>query len=558
VKSYDVRVVNNSPVNINTTELVNKVRIDGFKFDRDHPDVVLLISIDKITASKKVISETPPKDAKNPNPETSWYYVADLGLETSMRIVTPDMHYESYVRKLAPLASSIRSISAYPTEANANKAAGTYSPDPATLTNLVIQNVYLFQGYANESFGYSKMTENVAVVTIKSKDFDYADMDQALAKYKSAVEIFSANGQTDEARKLFSEAAAIWDKNAGEFKADDKKAKINSKNITEIYLNLVIANICLDNYAEAQKYLDLSANEKGNNSEKLQLDDLIKTRKPAYEANVLREQNKLVIDKKFCSFYIAPDFQVNVHPYRIKYDMNVSSSNGWRRVYDYDKNGLLTRTYIQRPAFGNTYQGMEKVEQMDSVKYDHENLTMSFYNVKEKKIMGMQIVKAGRIISTQGDIGEYMMTYDKGGKLLKYVKKSPYGNGKEVTNHKYENGQLKSITQKNIAAGDSIVNYSINLTWSGDKLASTTGSDPGFNKTFKYDANGLLLGNAPFTFRYDAFGNIVEITTPNDGGGASKQVLEWEKGSGNVVLFKSAYPVGGPRSNPLLALYQVY
>ncbi len=545
-KSYDVKVVNQSAFQFNTVELTNKLRIEGLQYDKEHPDVLVVISIDKVSLSKKVISETPPKDPSTPNatPATSWFYKVDASVETSIRILTTDMKYEYYPHSFNPIPFSIKS-EPFSNEANATKAMATYKPSPTAFNSVMNEAIYTFLDYANLNFGYRKLKEAVAISTIKSKDFDYADMDQALAKYKSAMEIYSTAGLTDESKKQLEEAVAIWEKNAGEYQANDKKAKINSKNITEIYLNLVAANIWLNRYDQAQKYLDLSANEKGNNSEKIQLNDLIVSRKVGYEQNLLRDQNKLVLEKKISNLYAAPDFKVTAHPYRIKYEISSFSGGGWRRVYEYNTNGLLTKTYVEQLQSG-IYKA---TNQIDSIIYDHQNLTMSFYNMTEKKITSTQKIKDGRIISTTGEIGNFTMSYDKNGKLLAYTK--TIDNKKEATTYKYDNSKVKEIVQKDKVLGkDSTVNYKVNLNWDGDKLISTTGR---FEYKYQYGANGRV--ESP-KYKYDDFGNIIQITERRDDGSTDKKIFEWESGSGNASLYK-AYPVAGPYFNPLLTP-QVY
>jgi hypothetical protein len=541
VNSYDVRVVNTSTIQFSTADISNKLRIEGLRFDNEHPDVLVVVAIDKVNLSQKVASDTPPKDTNTPNvtPVTSWFYKVDVTLETSVRILSPDMKYEYYPHKFDPMTSNIKS-EPFPTEANAKKALSLYRPSAEAINSIKNQAYFTFLDYVNLNFGYRKIKEAVAISTIKSKDFDYADMDQAFAKYKSAMEIYSNSGLTDDSKRQLSESVAIWEKNAGEFKANDKKAKINSKNITEIYLNLVAANIWLDRYDEAQKYLDLSANEKGNNGEKSQLNDLIISRKVGYEQNLLREQNKLILDKKISNLYCAPDFKVTTHPYRIKHEITTFSGGGTRRVYEYDHNGLLSKTYMQQLISGI----YKNTNQSDSVIYDHQNLTMSFYNLADKKITSTQKVKDGRIISTTGDIGNFTISYSKDGKLLGYVK--TIDNKKEVTIYSYDESKIKTIVQKDKEVGkDSLVNYKINFNWSNGKLVSTEGK---YGKRYQYDANGRLESSM---YKYDDFGNIIQIVEPMDDGSKYRKLFEWENGSGNVSLFK-AYPVAGPNFNPLL------
>jgi hypothetical protein len=547
VKSYDVKVVNTSTVQFSTVDITNKLRIEGLQFDRQHPDVLVVIAIDKVNLSQKVISETPPKDPNTPNvtPATSWFYTLEATMETSLRILSADMKYEYYPHKFNPMTSTIKS-EPFPTEANAKKALGLYKPAAGTFNSLMNEAYFTFLDYANLNFGYRKIKEAVAINTIKSKDFDYADMDQALAKYKSAMEIYANNGLTDDSKNQLSESVAIWEKNVGEYQANDKKARINSKNITEIYLNLVAANIWLNRYEEAQKYLDLSANEKGNNGEKSQLNELIISRKVSYEQNLLREQNKLVLDKKISNLYSAPDFKVTTHPYRIKYQITSFSGGGTRRVYEYNHNGLLTKTYVQQLRSGI----YKDTNQVDSVIYDHQNLTMSFYNIEDKKVTSTQKVKDGRVISTTGDIGNFTINYDKDGKLLGYVK--VMGDKKEVTTYSYDHNKIKSIVQKDKEVGkDSVLNYKVDFNWANDKLLSTDGR---YKNRYQYDASGRLASSM---YKYDDYGNIIEIVEPQDDGSRYKELFEWENGSGNASLFKTAYPVAGPNFNPLLTP-QVY
>lgn len=562
VKKYNLLVLNGSGQILPSQDAIaNKLKLDGFTLTSQNPDVLLVLVVDKITTSSTVLS------AVVGNNVTNYFYTADVTMKASIRFTTPDRKEEFYFADSfeQPLWANVKS-QYYPNEAAAKEELKKY-PIANLLKQCIDNSLEVLSYYVASNFGYSKKNEVLPIYTITGSDYDYTDIAKAKDNYVKAMEIYTAQGLTDESKKLLEESVAIWSKNIGEYKADDKKARISSKNILELYMNMTMANLWLQNFSESKKYLDLAAKEKGLNGIKNAVNDILLASENAYNLNQLRQQDKLTIERKESEIYVAPEFLITTNPYRIKYLEYYNEYNPAnlekRRVFEYDVSGLLKKVYTQKyDRLTKTFSGETDVY---TLSYDNKDKTMSIYKDYGKIPEYSQTFANGKMVTKAGTVRSvpfnYAFFYNASGQLRKYTNKTS-GNT-EHTNLSYEQNQLKSIVKYKISAKDSIPDAKINLTWQADKLATVDFyynvagakefSQKAYSNNYEYDIQGKLMkikgGAQTYNYKYDAAGNMIELIISSDTT-PTHYTYVWESGSGNASLFLLDADL--PTENPII------
>lgn len=575
-KKVAIKLHNNSGAQMPPKEsLLKYLKMDGFQVTNQNPDAILVIVIDKVTPSKQVLSKFMGNNV------TSYFYKVSADMEASVRFLSADTKYEYYrTSKFDNDLSVSKESSYFPNEKAANDALVNENAIENIIRQCFEESVGYMTTYINKNFTYYPVTESFPVYTIKSKDFDYAELDQAQAKYIQAMTQYSTSGLTDDVKTKLNEVIATWAKNIGEYNAEDKKARISSRNILELYMNMTFANIWLRNYPEAKKYFELAVKEKGHGAVKSTLNSLIESGEVGFAQNTLREKNQLNIEKAESEMYSAADFRIESNAYRIKYIEYYNPDSykrlHHRKVFEYDMNGLVKKIYTQNyDANSKTFFGENDVYH---VAYDNKDKVMSFFKKGSQTPESYQTVKNGKLITKSGKDESksftYTFNYDKSGNLTSYVYNeakayvSSEQNVKKKTRIFYEGGKVKEIVTREMKEKDSIpdqkcvINYSGNQKTSADFYSNWDklkdfGSKAS-SQSYYYDATGKLIkigaGYGPTMFTYDNFGNIIDRLEGSDDGSARHESYVWEEGSGNASLC-----LGNPNINEHPAVQpQVY
>jgi hypothetical protein len=554
VTRYKIKIYNAIAAPVPPKEVIaQSLGLSGFDISDDHPDVILALSFDyfqpHLQIGPKLISYGSPL-----------VYTARIivDMKASVHFLTPDTYYEFYnINNFeAPLSYQVES-GMYGSEDGAREAM----QDDKIIEGASMQCMYkalaTIGNTINNQFGYAPKTEAFPIYTIQSKDFDYAEVNQAKDKYIQAMKQFSLFGPTAENKKLLDEATAIWMKNVGEYNPRDKKARISKKNISELYMNLALANIWLGNFTEAKKYFDLATGEGDLNNVKQSVNHLLTSLAEGYQQDIMRKENKLSIARRESELYSAPEFKLENHDFRIKYITFYNSNDAkqieYREVFEYDGNGLVKKVYKQK--FDADRKNYYEAYDVCNITYDHRQKVMSFYKPGLDAPVATQTFGNGHIISRAGkdEKGSFncTYTYDKTGNCVKTLNTSD--NWTEVRRFKYD--RRHRVTEKLLTTyygqeTDSIPTSKYVLWWNEESLNKI---DIYYNSshakeliqksrtaTYKYDAAGYVteINEGSFSERYtfDASGNFVDLIINTDSNPIHCTYV-WEPGAGNAPLY---------------------
>jgi len=148
----------------------------------------------------------------------------------------------------------------------------------------------------NDKYGYYYYGAFEKICSGKSKKHDYGDLNELLATFKQAVDLY--NQKDYEAySQLAKECIAGWEKALTEFNPNDKKAakkgRINKKIADRLHYNIAAAYLYMNQFDKATLYtknaLLIDASLGGRN-----LLNEIDTKKIRYQKNQQRENKELV------------------------------------------------------------------------------------------------------------------------------------------------------------------------------------------------------------------------------------------------------------------------
>ncbi|RAV99264.1 hypothetical protein DQQ10_20435 [Pseudochryseolinea flava] len=557
IKRYHYRVLNSTPLPLPQKEAVDGyVRLDGFEFSPTSPDVIVLVYLDKYDQTLTTAA------VKGMN-ETKYAYVIKSSLNVRLSLLTGDSRFEFYQTStlLKPKATQYhyQSSTTYATEAAATEAGNKDESMLAAAKRECMNSTFFgIQQYLKYTHGYPTDEITIPVWSMKAKSFDYSEMDQAQTKAMDGLKSYSANGLNDENRKLFQEAIAIWEKVLLEFNPDDKKSKINVKNVGALYANLALTHNWLINDNEATRYLTMLSESRGSSWSDM-IGEIVNDGIKGRQQDLKRKSNALVIEKIKSPYYVSPDFVVNKHAHRIS---AIQKSNSFskklpdeRRYFEYLDNGLLSRTYTEN--YNPSTKGWEKRRDVHTIKYDHDLNIMYVYGEKSSTVpLYTRKFKNGKLVSqmsqrSANDSSVVKFYYNAAGQLERYVCDPHLKTPKAEVKYSYANDKLIRKEVLTEEGGQLKIDFKEEYVWSGNKLTTktrftldkATGKYPekGMGERYEYDAKGFLAvlgsGYETQTFGADDHGNIIECHTRSDDGSSNHKTYVWEPLSGNAIQY---------------------
>lgn len=107
--------------------------------------------------------------------------------------------------------------------------------------------------YLNDQYGYTKVTRNAVLYTVKNKNGEYDDVEKAKDFAASGYKNYTEH--QEDAIKDIENAIDLWEKTIIEVNYDDSKARIDEKVGTAILKNLIFATIITNDFDKADKYI---------------------------------------------------------------------------------------------------------------------------------------------------------------------------------------------------------------------------------------------------------------------------------------------------------------
>ena len=143
----------------------------------------------------------------------------------------------------------------------------------------VENNLKTIQWLINDKLGTTEQARDIEVVYVNNKKGDYSDLENAMFDAKEGYGMLMS--RPEEAKEKIRNAIQAWEAALDEGDMDDKKARINKKVIPDLYNNVILAAILVEDFDKADDHYSATlrldfANRDENNLKELKLlnDDL--------------------------------------------------------------------------------------------------------------------------------------------------------------------------------------------------------------------------------------------------------------------------------------------
>jgi len=143
----------------------------------------------------------------------------------------------------------------------------------------VENNLKTIQWLINDKLGTTEQARDIEVVYVNNKKGDYSDLENAMFDAKEGYGMLMS--RPEDAKEKIKNAIQAWEAALDEGDMDDKKARINKKVIPDLYNNVILAAILVEDFDKADDHYSATlrldfANRDENNLKELKLlnDDL--------------------------------------------------------------------------------------------------------------------------------------------------------------------------------------------------------------------------------------------------------------------------------------------
>ncbi|PRX53233.1 hypothetical protein [Flagellimonas meridianipacifica] len=553
VKQYALKFTNTTGItNITQESISQSVQLEGFEYNQGAPTVI------EVYLKGSKISVKPELDKSAGSPQQKYYRnVARVELDASVRFYDREEKVSFYKQSFTNNSDFVFQVSSKSLFTTEEQAKADLSNEKEKLekelsSKLATDFPIYLNNYLNEQHGYVKLEQTFPVASMKSKSHDYAELDKIQSTYEDAIADYNKNGLTPGVQNIIEECINVWKTSAGQLDTKNKKAKINTKNVGAIYLNLALAYTWLEDFEQASTYLELSNASKGNAFWKSQSTKLIERLKKGHEQNQLLETGNLEIATSFegkkSSNEASKTAANQTWRLKSKRKLTPSGRTNFNYSYSYSKDNL--ETYVS---------GSLTIKYV----YDNSNNTISRHSVSrggELKSANKTFVfnngNPTNIVFRKNFIDyDITMTYSDKGSWLGFTN-SKNDHALDIT---YENDMVSSailIFPIIGAQKESYKKFEYTFNWNNNHLETAnikelpfnnsdenSGNSKGLTVEYSYNSanqiteiKGLPLFR--YTFTYDENGNIAERI---EHVGNDHFVYEWEKGESNTLPLLEDY-----------------
>ena len=138
----------------------------------------------------------------------------------------------------------------------------------------VENNLKTIQWLINDKLGTTEQARDIEVVYVNNKKGDYSDLENAMFDAKEGYGMLMS--RPEEAKEKIRNAIQAWEAALDEGDMDDKKARINKKVIPDLYNNVILAAILVEDFDKADDHYSATlrldfANRDENNLKELKL-----------------------------------------------------------------------------------------------------------------------------------------------------------------------------------------------------------------------------------------------------------------------------------------------
>lgn len=536
LSTYTIEIDNTSEMDTEGNQVIKSGELHGFKFDPVNPDFIIKITIKPIEHDSYVQKKMGTE---------SFNFTVESRLNIRKEIYSTGdegTYYKGSLSESPAFTIKNTSQTLSPGKVEAEKAL-KQSLESYKKSNIETLKNNLFKILGEELnalHGYAPKTFESAVYSIKPKNFEYTELEKASTDYIKAMLEYGNMGLTQTVKDELSNCLKVWEAEIDQLDQNDKKARINRKNVSGLYLNVAQANMWLQNFDLAEKNLADAKQYKGGSMYEALVENLNSSLKDAHQKNLLREAGTLNIEKETPVMYS---------------EQFIPTTNGWRLTSRTDYYGE-GETKVRETKKYSYYRGFLVSEKAGifsrKYTYDNDSLIASVYK-NSNDILAKCYIKEGKptkivLYSNAYNSGEtisesYAMHFNDLGDFLGYTQID----GKQEMKIKYEKALPKEVvikrkSQKLNDTSHYIITYK--YQYLNNNIVEVDGIVSDGN-TSKYIitkdnkgkiTNVKLQGWESTDYRYNNDGNLVEELKGTDTG-TDRYTYDWEKSVGNNFLF---------------------
>jgi len=263
--------------------VTSKINIEGFT---------------KSTSNAAIVSVTLVGfEASEPNftssgtaPDIKWTYSFEYKSPINVKL---ECEGKVYMDELIPNSNKsmeFKQSNTFKTEAEAKNdwSSKSIGIKDALQTKAFDASIVEANKFINNKFGFMKMKREALLFSVTSKKVDYTDYNEAFALLNEGMLMLGEDMLIEEGKTKIKEGVAKFETILKESDVKDKKARINEDVTIATYLNLLEANLWLNEFVACQKIiLKIKTSNTSNREEKRmnRIKELIDDQKLRYDAN---------------------------------------------------------------------------------------------------------------------------------------------------------------------------------------------------------------------------------------------------------------------------------
>ncbi len=235
----------------------SQIRWPGFDRVATQPDVLVELVITPLTVTSKEVKDVPLETTQNGNKVTVHQYWFQLTYSYLMKL---RMSANGKLIAEQDFGSAAYGAEYYPQDRSSKASLDKeWNNDqyfiPKLRAEKVEQITNSMKQWLSSHYGYGFASEYFSLGYVKDKDDKYADLSEALAKFREAL--LYAKGKKDYLdepfKSLCDQAVTIWKTGLLEV-SSEKKARINPKVTEVIWQNLVLVAYANQQYDLVEQY----------------------------------------------------------------------------------------------------------------------------------------------------------------------------------------------------------------------------------------------------------------------------------------------------------------
>ena len=264
------------------SELVSgKINIEGFTKSSSNAAIITLTLVGFEASEPKIKSS-------GTAPNITYSYSIEYKNPVTVKVECQGKVYLDELITNSTKAFEYTPSSTFKTETDAKNHWATNSIKEEMQNTSMSSSISEANIFLNNKFGFVKKEREALLFLVKSKKVDYTDYNAAFTLLNEGFLMLGEDLLIEEGKKKIKDALVKFETILKESNITDKKARINEDVTIAIYLNLLEANLWLNDFIACQKIiLKLKTSNTSNRDERRmnRIKELIDDQKIRYDAN---------------------------------------------------------------------------------------------------------------------------------------------------------------------------------------------------------------------------------------------------------------------------------